>query len=116
MVRQTIDIEGYSTLEASDGRQCIRLCREQPVDLVITDIFMPEKDGLQAIREIRQHSPDTKIIAISGGGETVAGDFLRHAILFGAHRAFSKPLSLSELVAAVRELLEDTQQKIHRSA
>ncbi len=116
MVREVIEMEGYTALEASDGRQGIRLCRREPVDLVITDIFMPETDGLQVIREIRQDLPGTKIIAISGGGQTVAGDFLRHAKLFGADRAFSKPLSLSELARAVRELLEDTQQEISPAA
>jgi CheY-like chemotaxis protein len=107
MIRQVLEMEGYHVLEASDGRHGIRLCREDPADLLITDIFMPEKDGLQVIREIRLDRPNAKIIAISGGGETVAGDFLRHASIFGADRVFSKPLSLSELVLAVRELLED---------
>ncbi len=116
MVRQVLEMEGYAAMEASDGRQGVRLCREHSVDLVITDIFMPEKDGLQAIREIRQDAPNTKIIAISGGGETVAGDFLHHARLFGADRVFAKPLRLSELVASVRELLHGHGLEVRSSA
>jgi PAS domain S-box-containing protein len=116
MLKEVMDMEGYTTLEACDGKQGIRTCRTESVDLVITDIFMPEADGLQAIREIRKHHPETKIIAISGGGETVAGDFLRHAELFGAHRVFAKPLVLSELVGAVRDLLGDPRQKAASAA
>jgi PAS domain S-box-containing protein len=116
IIREVVEMEGYTALEASDGRQGIRLCRREPVDLVITDIFMPETDGLQVIREIRQGFPGTKIIAISGGGETVAGDFLGHAKLFGADRTFSKPLSLSELTGAVRELLDEAKQEFNSAA
>jgi hypothetical protein len=68
------------------------------------------------IREIRQGFPGTKIIAISGGGETVAGDFLGHAELFGADRTFPKPLSLSLLADAVRELLEEEEQEFNSAA
>jgi len=116
MIRAVIEREGHVALEASDGKQGVRLCRRESVDLVITDIFMPETDGLQAIREIRQDSPGTKIIAISGGGETVAGDFLSHAQLFGADLAFSKPLSLADLAGAVRELLREAEQELNSAA
>lgn len=116
IIREVAEREGYTAIEASDGRQGIRLCGREPVDLVITDIFMPETDGLQVIREIRQGFPGTKIIAISGGGETVAGDFLGHAKLFGADRTFSKPLSLSSLAGAVRELLEEAGQEFNTAA
>jgi CheY-like chemotaxis protein len=111
MIREVMELEGYQAVEASDGKQAMRRFRKEPFDLVITDIFMPEADGLQAIRQIRLDSPGTPIIAISGGGKAVAGGFLHHARLLGADRAFSKPLVLSELVTAVRELLEDARNR-----
>jgi len=116
ILREVVEMEGYTALEAPDGKQGIRLCKRESVDLVITDIFMPETDGLQAIREIRKDFPYMKIIAISGGGEAVAGDFLGHAKVFGADRAFSKPLSLSDLAGAVRELLEEAELEFHSAA
>jgi PAS domain S-box-containing protein len=116
IIREVVETEGYTALEAPDGKQGIRMCKRDPVDLIITDIFMPERDGLQVIREIRQGFPGIKIIAISGGGETVAGDFLGHAKLFGADRAFPKPLSLSDLAGAIRELLEEAEQEFNSAA
>jgi len=116
IIREVVEMEGYAALEAPDGKKSLSLCRREPVDLIITDIFMPERDGLQVIREIRQGFPGIKIIAISGGGKTVAGDFLAHAKLFGADRTFPKPLSLSELAGGVRELLEEAEQKFNSAA
>ena len=70
MLRQTLEREGYDVLKASNGKQGIRLHREEPVDLIITDIIMPEKEGIETILELKRDYPDVKIIAISGGGRT----------------------------------------------
>ena len=75
-LRKILEAQGHEVVAASDGKLGIELCREEPTDLIITDIFMPEKEGLETIGELRRDYPDVKIIAISGGGRTGNLDFL----------------------------------------
>jgi len=105
MLVMTLEEAGYEADEAADGRAAIRKQREKPADLVITDLIMPEKEGLETIMDLRKEWPSTKIIAISGGGRAVPGDYLLHARHLGAARVFRKPIERSELLGAVRELL-----------
>jgi DNA-binding response OmpR family regulator len=97
---------GFEVVAASNGRLGLELLETTPVDAVITDILMPEQEGLETIREARQRFPDIRILAISGGGagggET---QLLRFAESFGADQTLSKPFTGSQLVAAVRTLL-----------
>jgi DNA-binding response OmpR family regulator len=97
---------GFEVVAASNGRLGLELLDTMPVDAVITDILMPEQEGLETIREARQRFPDIRILAISGGGagggET---QLLRFAESFGADQTLSKPFTGSQLVAAVRTLL-----------
>ena len=93
---------GYAVIEAANGEEAIRRCREQQADLVVLDILMPEKEGLETIRELKRDFPKVKIIAISGCG----AQYLRMAKEFSAHRTFRKPFSLDEIVEAVKALLE----------
>ncbi|RMF90686.1 MAG: response regulator [Nitrospinota bacterium] len=106
MLRQTLEYAGYTVVEAEDGKEGLKQYRAEPADLVITDILMPEKEGLETIRELRREFPETKIIAISGGGRSGVLDFLNVAEKLGAHRTFHKPFSLQDLLTAIRELLE----------
>lgn len=106
MLRQTLECEGYDVLEASNGKQGIKLYRENPADLIITDIIMPEKDGIETILELKRDYPDVKIIAISGGGRINPEDYLDIAKKLGAHRIFAKPVERKELLNAVRDLLQ----------
>ncbi|MDA3926757.1 MAG: response regulator [Kiritimatiellae bacterium] len=96
---------GYEVMLAEDGQQGLNCCHQQPVDLVITDIVMPGKEGLGTIRELRRDFPDLKIIAISGGGIAAGQDYLKIAKQFGAQRIFEKPVELSVLLKDVKELL-----------
>jgi DNA-binding response OmpR family regulator len=105
MLRITLEREGYEVEEAPDGQVAISLYHQQAVDLVITDIVMPEKEGIETIMELRRSNPDVKIIAISGGGRVNPEDYLRWAGKFGAQRSFTKPVDRVELLAAVCELL-----------
>ncbi|MDY6987588.1 MAG: response regulator [Thermodesulfobacteriota bacterium] len=105
MLRQLLERAGYEVAEAPDGRQGIRLYRQEPADLVITDIIMPEKEGLETIRELRRDFPDVKILAISGGGRVLADEYLRLAKQFGAERTLAKPFDQKELLEAVHELV-----------
>lgn len=76
------------------------------VDLVITDIFMPDMDGLETIRNIHKAHPDLAVIALSGGGSNMPGvDFLEQALAFGASATLQKPFSIHELLSVVEESL-----------
>ncbi len=106
MLRMTLERNGFEVCEAGDGREGLRrFCTEQP-DLVITDLVMPEKEGIETIMEIRQHTPDVKIIAISGGGKVNPQNYLELAHRLGAQRTFSKPVDIKELLNSIVSLLE----------
>lgn len=108
-VRQPLVIglarQGYSVREAVHGIEGVRLYREQPVDLVITDMVMPEQDGLATMMELRQIAPDVRIIAMSGGMAQNPRLYLQLADKLGADRVLQKPFSLQELFAVVAEVL-----------
>jgi DNA-binding response OmpR family regulator len=97
--------EGYDVLKASNGKEGIKLHREDPVDLIITDLIMPEKEGIETIRELTAEFPKVKIIAISGGGRISSEDYMPMAKMFGAKRTLAKPIERDELVRAVKEVL-----------
>lgn len=90
---------------AANGEEGMTRFRTNPADLVITDIFMPEKEGLETIDEIKRHCPQTKIIAISGGGSMDPEDYLEIAKRVGADRSLFKPFDIQLLVATVDDLL-----------
>ncbi len=95
----------YDVETAEDSGRAMRLHRRRPVDLVITDIIMPEKEGLETIAEFRKSAPAVKIIAISGGGRIGPSSYLRMAKMLGADRTFAKPVDTAQLLATVEELL-----------
>ncbi|MGD2125383.1 MAG: response regulator [Desulfobacteraceae bacterium] len=105
MLGQVLEDAGYEVEEAPNGMEGIRLCREKPVDLLITDMIMPKKEGMETILDIKAEFPDVKIIAISGGGKIGPQPYLQIAQGFGAIRVFSKPFRIEELLAAIRRLL-----------
>lgn len=102
------DGAGYEVATAADGGQGLKSFRKRSADLLIVDIFMPVKEGLETLLELKRGKPTLKSIAISGGGLTGEMEFLQHAQTFGADRAFAKPLDLKALLSAVRELLGPT--------
>ena len=106
MLKECLERAEYEVLVASDGKAALKLHSANPVDLIITDIVMPEKDGLEIIMEFRRRFPAVKVIAISGGGKIGANEYLNIAKGLGATKMFSKPFELRELLAAVRELLQ----------
>ena len=97
--------ERYMVLTASDGRRGLRVFNEQLVDLVITDILMPELDGLEVVRTLRRIGATVPIIAMSGGGNRDL-DFLVEAAEFGATRTITKPFRLEALMVIVHDLLD----------
>ncbi|MFQ5709523.1 MAG: response regulator [bacterium] len=98
---------GYEVAAFTNGKQAIRFHKKQPVDLVITDIIMPEKEGIEIIIQLRREFPDVKIIAISGGGRTTPQLYLEMAKTLGADRAFFKPFERKEMLEAIKELVDD---------
>jgi YesN/AraC family two-component response regulator len=98
--------KGHEILEASDGQTGFDLFLKTKPNLVITDILMPEKEGMQTIREIRKESPDTKIIALSGGGTHPDGlGYLQMALELGADHSFPKPFKTKEFLQTVDDLM-----------
>ena len=102
MLGQTFEQEGYEVIIAANGKEGIRLYREDPADLIITDLIMPEKEGIETIRELKRDFPDVKIIAISGGGRLDPEGYLHTAKMLGANRTFTKPVKREELLKAVK--------------
>jgi CheY-like chemotaxis protein len=99
---------GHRVICADDGKMGLQILARQPVDLVVTDILMPEKDGLEFIREVRQGYPALPIIAISGGGTVMAGEYcLTAAKSFGATATLRKPFSRHQLFVALDEAMGD---------
>lgn len=104
-VRQMLELEGYEIEEAANGREGIERLKEKPADLVITDIIMPEKEGIETIIEIRRQNPRAKIIAISSGGRTGTTEYLELAVKLGAAHILPKPFDSKQLLQAVRATL-----------
>jgi DNA-binding response OmpR family regulator len=104
MLRQSLERAGYEVLEAPDGRVGMRVFREKQVHLVITDVVMPEKEGLETIMTLRRECPDVKIVAVSGGGRIGPQDYLHTAKVLGVHYTFSKPFEMRQMLDAVRKL------------
>jgi DNA-binding NtrC family response regulator len=106
MLRQMFERAGYEVVDAPNGKVGMQLYREQVADLIVTDIFMPEQDGLETITELQRDFPCAKIIAISGGCRTADFDGLSLAKGLGALRTLEKPFQHQEMLGTVRELLE----------
>jgi CheY-like chemotaxis protein len=102
--------EGYQTYTAANGRQGVALLRSVRPDLMVTDIVMPEMEGIGTILEARRCSPETRVIAISGGGQYGSrSNFLQWASELGADEVLSKPFRMSSLVLAARLVLERSE-------
>jgi CheY-like chemotaxis protein len=107
LLRRSLEAAGHEVADARHGDEGLRLYRDRPADVVVCDLFMPEKDGLETIRELRV-SGDVKIIAISGDGHPSSSAMLRVALGLGAAKALSKPVDGETLLAAMREVLGES--------
>jgi CheY-like chemotaxis protein len=96
---------GHEVAEAADGDEALKQVGEIPFDLVVLDMLMPNKDGLETIAELRGRRPPMRILAISSGGRMDAGQLLRMALVFGADETMAKPLRSEALTEAVSRLL-----------
>ena len=105
LLQQAMQWAGFEVISAEKGRQGQQYFEAQPTDLIITDLIMPEQEGLETISAVKKQYPDVKIIAISGGGRIGPEAYLPAAMELGADRVFAKPFAIKELVTAVQELL-----------
>jgi DNA-binding NtrC family response regulator len=108
-IRRTLDLllskQGFEVIQASDGVEAVRLWRDRGGDLVITDLHMPRKDGFETIVELLSHSPDIRIIAMSGGGQTKRLDLLGNMVLLKSVLTIEKPFTLGEMMMTVHRAL-----------
>jgi len=93
-------------MAAQDGLEASKMMATKPVDVVITDLLMPERDGLEFIAEIRKKYPAVKIIAMSGGGHIARDSYLKIAKNFGAHYLLEKPFSQAGVLGAIETVLK----------
>ena len=111
-IRRTLQIllnkAGYEVVQAADGLEALRLWRDCGGDLVITDLHMPQKDGIETIMELLSHTPGIRIIAMSGGGQTKRLDLLGNVTLLGSVQTIEKPFTLAEMLNAVKRALQQT--------
>ena len=105
LLRDLLEREGHVVVEAADGRAGVMLYRDAPTDLIILDIFMPGRSGLEAMVDLHGEFPDARIIAISGGGNVGDIGQLGVAETLGAIRTFNKPFEIDEFLGAVNEVL-----------
>lgn len=105
MLKVSLLRRDFSVFEASNGKEAIMQFKPSLTDIVITDIIMPEEDGLKAIMKIKELKPSVKIIAISGGGKAGPGNYLNLAKALGANAIFSKPFPINDLISKIEELL-----------
>jgi len=112
MLQRMLEREDYEVSVAVDGQDAERWFQQETFDLVITDILMPEKEGIQTIIDLRKQCAHTKIIAISGGGVGGPEHYLTSAKSFGAHRIFAKPFDCDEMLAAIRDLCEGCLEEL----
>lgn len=109
LLTDIIKLDGHEALMAEDGELALAYFEHQAPDLVITDILMPNKEGLEFISEVREMHPDLKIIAYSGGGSSDPESYLEFASGMGADRVFSKPMPLASLREEIKALLAENK-------
>jgi CheY-like chemotaxis protein len=96
----------YTVLEAENGDEGLRRFQENKPDLVVTDLVMPKKEGIETIIELKKTTPGVKIIAISGGGRNTPGSYLDMAKRMGAAHVFAKPVDWEKMLAAIQEMVQ----------
>ncbi|MCE5310343.1 MAG: response regulator [Acidobacteriales bacterium] len=102
VLRLMLESGGYRVLEAADGRKALEQVRSENIDVVMTDLVMPEQEGFETIQAIRRERPSLKVIAMSGA---FGGEFLHIAKLLGALSTLQKPLKVEQVLAAVADAL-----------
>lgn len=106
MLKTALLRKEYTVIEAENGKEALIHFKPGVTDLVITDLIMPEQDGLEVIMKIRELKHGIKVIAISGGGKAGPESYINLAKALGADAVYSKPFSINDLISKIDELLE----------
>jgi len=109
MLKLSLLRRNFTVLEAENGKAAITHFKPLITDLIVTDLIMPEEDGLKVVIKLRELKPSIKIIAISGGGKVGPGSYLNLAKALGADAIYSKPFSINDLIAKIEQLLDIEQ-------
>lgn len=104
-LRLMLERSGFEVQEAKHGGEAVVLYDKRPADVVLTDLIMPDADGLETIQHLRRLRPTPRIIAMSGGGRISSKDYLKLAAALGARRTLTKPFSEADLLEALRAVL-----------
>ena len=112
MLRLMLERDGYEVLEAPDGIAGIEAYRQKPADLIITDLIMPNKDGIGMIIELQKEFPDVKIIAMSGGGLNKPDGYLKGAKKLGAACTLTKPIDREKMLRAVKNIIKGNPSEL----
>ena len=108
VLKQILTAAGHEVMIATDGRTGLEAFQQNRPDAVITDIIMPNKEGIETIKSLRTIDPKVPIVAISGGGRSANLDFLPVALKYGANRALAKPFTRTDLLEALKGALSGT--------
>lgn len=108
LIERTLTRMDYEVVCAADGKQALKLYENGEFDLVVTDLIMPEKEGLELISALRKINANVKIIAMSGGGRTGPSSYLPIAKHMGAKAVLRKPFTIELLMQTVQEVLDDS--------
>ena len=103
-LRLSLEAEGYAVRAAANGDDAFRLQLAEPADVLVTDLFMPERDGFETLAAFRKNFPRTKIIVISGDGQRIRGSYLESAQMVGADAVLRKPVAPAELIRVIGEV------------
>lgn len=106
MIKVALVRRKFVVIEASNGKEAIAYFKPLVIDVVITDIIMPEEDGLGVIRKLKALKPKLKIIAMSGGGKAGPRNYLNVAKILGANATIAKPFQINDLISIVENLLK----------
>ena len=102
-----LELADHEPIEASNGVECIKQLRaNKDVQLLVLDVIMPEQEGIETLTQVREEFPQLKLLMVSGGGRTQAGDYLNMAKSLGAHETLAKPFRAEQFLDTVNRLLE----------